>query len=110
MKKKNVLLAMSLTLCLSAKAQYVTYNHDADKMHQFTVGEIGTGSLSPEYYYWLLHNSYRNTAAARNKLLYRTEAGAAGFMQVEMADSIRVAMEKRAEIEAYGNIRNAVQP
>ena len=91
---------MSLTLCLSAKAQYVTYNHDEDKMNQFLVGEIGAGSLSPEYYYWLLHNSYRNTAAATNKLLYRTEAGVEGHLQVEMADSIRVAMEKRAGIEA----------
>ncbi len=91
---------MSLTLCLSAKAQYVTYNHDEDKMNQFLVGEIGAGSLSPEYYYWLLHNSYRNTAAATNKLLYRTEAGVEGYLQVEMADSIRVAMEKRAGIEA----------
>lgn len=100
MKRKCVLLAISLMLCLSVKAQYVTYNHDEDKMNQFLVGEIGAGTLSPEYYYVLLHNSYRNTAAARNKLLYRTEVGAAGYMQVEMADSIRVAMEKRAEIEA----------
>lgn len=100
MKRKSLLLAMSLTLCLSAKAQYVTYNHDEDKMNQFLVGEIGAGTLSPEYYYWLLHNSYRNTAAATNKLLYRTEAGVEGYLQVEMADSIRVAMEKRAGIEA----------
>lgn len=91
---------MSLLISLSGKAQYMTYNHDADKMHQFTVGEIGVGTLSPDYYYWLLHNSYRQSAASRNKLLYRTEAGAASYMQVEMADSIRVAMEKRAEIEA----------
>ncbi len=91
---------MGIMLCFSAKAQYVTYNHDADKMHQFTVGEIGYGTLSPEYYYRLLHNSYRKSAAARNKLLYRTAAGAEAFKQVEMADSVRSAMEKRAEIEA----------
>lgn len=91
---------MSLTLCLSVRAQYVTYNHDADKMHQFTVGEIGLGALSPEYYYRLLHDSYRKTAASRNKLSYRTAVGAEGYLQVEMADSIRSAMEKRAEIEA----------
>ena len=100
MNKKSLLLAVGALMSLSASAQYVTYNHDADKMHQFTVGEIGVGTLSPEYYYWLLHNSYRNSAAARNKLLYRTEAGAASYLQVEMADSIRAAMEKRAEIEA----------
>ena len=100
MKRKSVLLAISLTLCLSAKAQYVTYNHDEDKMNQFLVGETGAGTLSPDYYYWLLHNSYRQTASATNKLLYRTEAGASGYLQVEMADSIRAAMEKRAGIEA----------
>ena len=100
MRKKTMLLFMSCVLSLSAHAQYVTYNHDADKMHQFTVGEIGTGSLSPEYYYWLFHNSYRNSAASRNKLLYRTEAGASSYLQVEMADSIRSAMEKRAALEA----------
>lgn len=91
---------MSFIMTFTCKAQNVTYNHDADKMHQFTVGEIGTGALSPEYYYQLFHNSYRKTAAASNKLLYRTEVGAAGYMQVDMADSIRVAMEKRAGIEA----------
>lgn len=100
MKRKSVLLAISLTLCLSAKAQYVTYNHDEDKMNQFLVGETGAGTLSPDYYYWLLHNSYRQTASATNKLLYRTEAGASGYLQVEMADSVRAAMKKRAEIEA----------
>ena len=100
MKRKSVLLAISLTLCLSAKAQYVTYNHDEDKMNQFLVGETGAGTLSPDYYYWLLHNSYRQTASATNKLLYRTEAGASGYLQVEMADSVRAAMEKRAGIEA----------
>lgn len=100
MKKKTLLMAIGCVFNLSANAQYVTYNHDADKMHQFTVGEIGVGTLSPDYYYWLLHNSYRQSAASRNKLLYRTEAGAASYMQVEMADSIRSAMEKRATIEA----------
>jgi len=100
MKKKTLFMVMSCALCLSANAQYVTYNHDADKMHQFTVGEIGTGNLSPDFYYWLFHNSYRQSAASSNKLLYRTEAGASSYLQVEMADSIRAAMEKRATIEA----------
>lgn len=100
MKKNFLLLAMGCFLYLPASAQSVTYNHDSDKMNQFTVGEIGTGTLSPDYYYWLLHNSYRQTAATTNKLLYRTVTGAEGYAQVEMADSIRAAMEKRAKIEA----------
>lgn len=100
MKKNFLLLAIGASLSLSVKAQSVTYNHDSDKMNQFTVGEIGTGTLSPDYYYWLLHNSYRQSAAATNKLLYRSAVDAEGYAQVEMADSIRAAMEKRAEIEA----------
>lgn len=100
MKRIFVFFVMGGLLCLPAGAQSVTYNHDSDKMNQFTVGEIGTGTLSPDYYYWLFHNSYRKTAAVTNKLLYRTTTGAEGYAQVEMADSIRTAMEKRAEIEA----------
>ncbi len=91
---------MGCMLCVSARAQYVTYNHDEDKMNQFLVGETGAGTLSPEYYYALLHDSYRQDAAVRNKLLYRTAAGAESYLQVEMSDSIRSAMEKRAAIEA----------
>lgn len=100
MTKKLLSLTLVIMLCMSAQAQYVTYNHDADKMHQITVGETGAGSLTPEYYYWLLHNSYRQTAAQRNKLLYRTTAGAESIPQVAMADSVQSAMEKRATIEA----------
>ena len=41
----------------TAYAQYATYNHDATKMNQITVMEIGTGSLRPELYYTLLHKN-----------------------------------------------------
>ena len=37
-----------LTLCFNASAQgYVSYNHDAAKMNQITVQEIGSGGLTP---------------------------------------------------------------
>ena len=39
------------------KAQSVTYNHDSPKQNQITVMETGTGALSPELYYTLLHLS-----------------------------------------------------
>lgn len=100
MKKERILLAMGCVLCISVHAQNVTYNHDEDKMNQFLVGEIGAGTLTPDYYYWLLHNSYRQSAAATNKLLYRTAGGMSAYTQVAMADSIESAMTKRAEIEA----------
>ncbi len=85
---------------LSASAQYVTYNHDASKMNQMTVAEIGSGSLTPSLYYTLFHNGYRKTAAAKNKLGFRTTAGIAAYQQVDDATRLDSAMIKRAEIEA----------
>ena len=43
------LCGMSLCLCASAQS-YVTYNHDAAKMNQITVQEIGAGGLTPAFY------------------------------------------------------------
>ena len=60
----------------TAYAQYATYNHDASKMNQITVMEIGTGSLRPELYYTLLHNNYYKSAAVKNKLGFRSQVGA----------------------------------
>ena len=57
-----------LTLCFNASAQgYVSYNHDAAKMNQITVQEIGSGGLTTAFYYDALHNSYQKTAAKKNK-------------------------------------------
>lgn len=81
-------------------AQSVTYSHDAAKMNQITVGEIGSGSLTPEFYYWLLHKSYRESAAAKNKLGFRTTAGINLYNQVDEAEALDSAMTQRARIEA----------
>ena len=81
-------------------AQSVTYNHDDAKMNQITVAEIGSGSLTPEFYYWLLHNSYRESAAAKNKLGFRTTAGINLYNQVDEAEALDSAMTQRARIEA----------
>ena len=62
--------------------------------------EIGSGTLTPDYYYWLLHNSYKKTASEKNKLGYRTLSGLNAYNQVEMAESLDSAMVKRAKIEA----------
>lgn len=86
---------------LSACAQsYVTYNHDDTKMNQITVQEIGTGGLTPEYYYDVFHSSYQKTASAKNKLSFRTHAGVSAYQQIEYADSIEASLTKRAEVEA----------
>ena len=85
---------------MEVSAQNVTYNHDASKMNQFTVAEIGSGSLTPDLYYTLLHNSYRKSASRKNKLSYRTTAGIAAYWQVDDAEKLDSALTKRAEIEA----------
>ena len=92
-------IAMSLAT-IGAMAQSVTYNEDDAKRNQITVMETGSGSLTPELYYTLLHNSYKKSAAEKNKLAFRTTAGLAAYGQVEYADSIQSALTKRAEIEA----------
>lgn len=85
---------------MEVSVQNVTYNHDASKMNQFTVAEIGSGSLTPDLYYTLLHNSYRKSASRKNKLSYRTTAGIAAYWQVDDAEKLDSALTKRAEIEA----------
>lgn len=93
--------ALAVSHCFNASAQsYVTYNHDAAKMNQITVQEIGSGGLTPAFYYDVFHSNYQKTAAAKNKLTYRSLAGVASYSQVEMADSIEASLEERAEIEA----------
>lgn len=81
-------------------AQSVTYNHDDAKMNQITVAEIGSGSLTPSLYYQLLHNSYQKSAAAKNKLGFRTAAGINLYNQVDDAEALDSAMTQRARIEA----------
>lgn len=81
-------------------AQSVTYNHDAAKMNQITVGETGSGSLTPTLYYQTLHKSYSKSAAGKNKLSYRTLAGVNLYNQVDEAEALDSAMVARAKIEA----------
>lgn len=92
-----VLLA---SFALSASAQRITYNHDNAKMNQITVQETGAGSLTPDLYYQTLHNRYRRTASAENKMSFRTTAGISASQQIREAEKIDSSMVKRAEIEA----------
>lgn len=87
-------------MALISSAQNVTYSHDAAKMNQMTVAEIGSGTLTPDLYYTLLHNQYRKSAAVKNKLSFRTAAGLAAYQQIEEATKLDSAMIKRGEIEA----------
>lgn len=95
-----VMIAMALvTLQVNAQS-YVTYNHDDAKMNQITVQETGAGGLTPAFYHDVFHNSYQKSAAAKNKLSFRSLAGVAAWQQIEDADSVEASLKKRAEIEA----------
>lgn len=97
---KWIFTTMLLVASIAANAQYVTYNHDSPKMNQITVEETGAGALKPELYYKMLHNKYRKTATVKNKLTFRTAAGAASYQQVDEAEAIDSALTSRAKIEA----------
>ena len=104
---KNVTKILSMTMAMLASVtlevnaqSYVTYNHDDAKMNQITVQEIGAGGLTPALYYNTFHSSYQKSAASKNKITYRSLAGAAAWSQVENADSVEESLKKRAEIEA----------
>lgn len=100
MKGKLLLMAVAAIATEAAQAQSVTYNHDSPKQNQITVMETGTGALSPELYYTLLHNNYKKSAAAKNKLSFRTLAGINLYNQVDEAEAIDSALVNRAKIEA----------
>ena len=107
-----MVIMISASSILEVDAQsYVTYNHDAAKMNQITVQEIGAGGLTPAFYYDVFHRSYQKTAASKNKLTYRSLAGVAGWQQVDDADSVKGSFEKRAEVKLsdfQGNINRII--
>ena len=100
MNRTLLLMAVAAVATSGVKAQSVTYNHDSPKQNQITVMETGTGALSPELYYTLLHNKYKKSAASKNKLSFRTLAGVNLYNQTDEAEAIDSALIKRTEIEA----------
>ena len=100
MQKRITLIVFGMACFASSMTAQVSYNHDAAKMNQITVQEIGVGGLTPSLYYDAFHNSYQKTAASKNKLSFRTLAGISAYQQIEDAEKIDSALTKRAEIEA----------
>ena len=92
-----MLMTVAIIATATAQAQYVTYNHDSPKQNQITVMETGTGALSPELYYTLLHNKYKKSAASKNKLSFRTLAGVHLYNQTAEAEALDSALDNRAE-------------
>lgn len=82
--------------------QNVTYIHDDAKDNQIQVMELGTGALSPQLYYWMVHNGYLDDAkdVTSVKNLLRISASTASLPQVAMSDSIRSYLDSRAQVEA----------
>lgn len=82
--------------------QSMTYNHDASKMGQIQVMELGAGSLTPDLYYSITHSGYKKGAKAATsvKNTLRMAANVASMPQVEYADSIKADLEGRAKVEA----------
>lgn len=93
---------MILTTANQSWGQSMTYNHDASKMGQIQVMELGAGSLTPDIYYSITHSSYKKGAKAVTsvKNTLRMAANVASMPQVEYADSIKADLEIRAKIEA----------
>lgn len=98
--KKQMMTWVMTVFVTGTFAQSVTYNHDASKKNQITVMETGSGSLTPELYYWTLHNNYKKSAASKNKLGFRTTAGINLYNQIPDAEKIDSVLTRRAEIEA----------
>ena len=93
---------MILTTANQSWGQSMTYNHDASKMGQIQVMELGAGSLTPDIHYSITHSSYKKGAKAVTsvKNTLRMAANVASLPQVEFADSIKTDLEGRAKIEA----------
>ena len=99
---RNFTAICLVAVSIGAKAQMMTYNHDASKCAQIQVMELGAGTLTPDWYYWLLHNRYKDEAkqATSVKNTLRIAANTGSIPQVEYADSIKSDLEDRAKIEA----------
>ena len=82
-----------------ADAQSVTYNHDASVMNQFTIGEVGIGSFTPDLYYDALHKNYRNGAMETNKQVFRTQMKLALHPEEGHAENLDSALTDRKRVE-----------
>ena len=100
--KRILGLLMAVVCAIQTFAQTMTYNHDASKCGQIQVMELGAGALTPDWYYSVMHHSYKqgakNATSVKNTL--RMATNVASLPQVEYADSIKADLESRAKVEA----------
>ena len=93
------MMVVMLMTAVMVQAQYVTYNHDASVMNQFTIGEIGAGSFTPDLYYDAFHKSYRNGAMMTNKQFYRSQLKLALTPEESHAENLDSALNERKRVE-----------
>lgn len=96
---KMVTMLFLLHSSMEAFAQGMTFNHDASVMNQFTIGETGAGSFTPDLYYDLFHKSYRNYATSHNKQMFRTEMTLMLHKQEPYAENLDSALNDRKRVE-----------
>lgn len=91
-----------MAVTVNTFGQSMIYNHDASKMGQIQVMELGAGVLTPDLYYSITHSGYKKGAksATSVKNTLRMAANIASMPQVEYADSIKADLEGRAKVEA----------
>lgn len=99
MRRSVFILSLLATAIVSANAQSVTYNHDSSVMNQFTIGEVGLGSFTPDLYYDALHKSYRNGAMMTNKQLFRTQMHLELNKEEGHAEALDSALNERKRVE-----------
>ena len=100
--KSEKLFAVAMLLMTSGEilAQSVTYNHDESVMNQFTIGETGAGSFTPDFYYDALHKNYRNGAMMTNKQFFRTQMQLMLHQEEPHAEALDSALTERMRVEA----------
>lgn len=105
--KRNIgkIAAFLLLLNYSSSLSAQTYNHESAIMNQFTVMEIGSGSLTPRDYYNLTHKNYQKSATLTNKQSFRTKTQEKMMKEISLAENVDSVLSRRTKIEAL-NIAN----
>ena len=63
MKQYKIAMAIiMMAVTVNTFGQSMTYNHDASKMGQIQVMELGAGVLTPDLYYSITHSGYKEGA------------------------------------------------
>ena len=105
--KRNIgkIAAFLLLLNYSSSLSAQTYKHESAIMNQFTVMEIGAGSLTPREYYNLTHKNYQKSATLTNKQSFRTKTQQNMLKEISLAENVDSVLSRRAMVEAM-NIAN----